>query len=76
MARMSWRAVGNRLRVTRIVLGITEQEAAAGFGVTLKTYRNYEAGRPQRSGRSGRAFARKHNISLDWLYGGEGGVDR
>jgi hypothetical protein len=35
----------HRMRVTRIVLGLTEQEAADDYGVTLQTYRKYEAGR-------------------------------
>lgn len=44
-----WRAVGRRLRVTRSALGITEQKAAEVFGISLRTYRRYEAGQPQRS---------------------------
>ena len=35
-----------RLRVTRLTLGITEVEAAEGYGVTLRTYRKWESGRP------------------------------
>jgi DNA-binding XRE family transcriptional regulator len=35
---------GHRLRVTRIVLGVSEAEAADALGVTVRTYRKYEAG--------------------------------
>jgi transcriptional regulator with XRE-family HTH domain len=36
--------VGRRLRLTRLALEITEQEAAAGARITLRTYRKWEAG--------------------------------
>ena len=44
-----YKAVGPRLRQARVGLGITEQQAADVFGVTLRTYRKYEAGGRQRS---------------------------
>ena len=44
---INWTKVGERLRKVRAVLGITEQVAAAAFGVTLHTYRDYKAGRRQ-----------------------------
>ena len=47
------RAYGRRLRLTRIALDITEAEAAAAHGVTLRTYRRWEAGSPARCPRSG-----------------------
>jgi ribosome-binding protein aMBF1 (putative translation factor) len=39
-----YRAFGRRLQYVRHQLGISEQEAAAAFGVRVKTYRRYEAG--------------------------------
>ena len=40
---------GHRLRTTRLALGLSEVEAAADFGVSLRTYRQYEArGLPQK----------------------------
>src|ERR1700677_60526 len=71
MNRKEWLAVGHRMRVTRMVLGITEQEAASGFGVSLRTYRGYEAGRRQRSAQPACKFARQFDVSLDWLLAGE-----
>jgi transcriptional regulator with XRE-family HTH domain len=42
--RFSWKRVGHRLRVTRLALGLTDQEAATAHGVTVGTYRKWEAG--------------------------------
>jgi hypothetical protein len=39
-----YRMVGERLRVARKILGLSEIEAAAASGVTLLTYRKYEKG--------------------------------
>jgi transcriptional regulator with XRE-family HTH domain len=66
-----WEAFGHRLRVTRIALEISEQEAAKAFGVTLRTYRKYEAGGHQR-GNGASDFAEAYDVSLDWLCHGEG----
>jgi transcriptional regulator with XRE-family HTH domain len=65
--------LGHRLRVTRIALGLTEQEAAEAFGVALATYRKYEnRGLPERaSGLNVMAFARKYRVSMDWLFDGD-----
>lgn len=64
-------AIGHRLRVVRAALGLTEREAADAFGVTLRTYRRYEAGcvgnRPLTIVR----FACRYAISLDWIIYGE-----
>jgi transcriptional regulator with XRE-family HTH domain len=40
------RQFGRRLRVARIALGISGQEAADAHGITLATYRRREAGKP------------------------------
>ena len=71
-ARQRWRDQGHRLRVVRIVLDITEQEAADVCGVTLRTYRRYEQGAKQKSIRPVRNFARHFGVSLSWLVDGEG----
>src|SRR5262249_51649755 len=69
--RNYWLDYGHRLRVTRIVLGISENEAAAAHGVTLATYRKWEDGRPPRSCKSYLVFAAKYDVNLDWLIAGE-----
>jgi DNA-binding XRE family transcriptional regulator len=71
MRKFSYRLYGHRLRVTRLVLGITEQEAADACGVMLKTYQGYEEGTPQRGYRVPNAFYVKHGVSLNWLLRGE-----
>lgn len=68
---VNWYAVGHRLRTARIALGISEAEAAGGCKVSLRTYRRYEIGRPQRD--SGVIdFGNKFGLSLSWLATGEG----
>jgi transcriptional regulator with XRE-family HTH domain len=73
-ARTEWyRAFGQRLRETRLALGITEAEAAAARLVTLRTYRRHEAGLPHRGKHSGLvSFARKYDLSYNWLLAGAG----
>jgi transcriptional regulator with XRE-family HTH domain len=64
---------GHRLRVTRLALGISEQGAAEAFGLSLATYRKYELlGIPKRASTSKLLkFARKYDLSLDWLLDGD-----
>lgn len=56
-----YRAWGWRLRYARHQLRITEQEAAAAFGVTIRTYRRHEAGKEHRNS-SVRKFTRTYNV--------------
>jgi transcriptional regulator with XRE-family HTH domain len=70
--RWSYRAIGHRLRVARLTLGLTEQDVARAVCVTLRTYHKYEAGQKQRSIRVLVAFGQKYDVSLDWLILGEG----
>jgi transcriptional regulator with XRE-family HTH domain len=67
------RAFGHRLRVTRLALGISEQEAAEAFGRSLATYRRYERrGLPERaSGLNVIRFGRKYHVSMYWLLDGD-----
>ena len=70
--RYDWHAYGRRLRLVRAALDISEVEAAAAHGVTLRTYRRYEAGAPQRAGEGFLNFAAKYDVSLNWLISGDG----
>ena len=56
---------GPRMRVTRAALNITEQQAADGYGVTLKTYLGYEAGKQAPRTKPTLKFAELYNVSLD-----------
>lgn len=62
---------GHRLRVTRIALGLTEKETAAAHKVTLATYRGWEAGGRTYAPESCVDFAKRFDVSLDWLVCGE-----
>jgi len=70
-----YRPLGHRLRVVRLALDITEQEAAAAAGLSIRTYRRWESGCPQKR-RGGTnnllSFAEKYDVSLDWLLCGVG----
>jgi transcriptional regulator with XRE-family HTH domain len=69
--RIDWRAVYRRLPITRLVLGITEREAAAAAGVSLRTYRKWEAGHDRPTDTGILAFAFAYDVSLHWLVDGE-----
>jgi transcriptional regulator with XRE-family HTH domain len=71
--RIDWRAVYRRLPITRLVLGITEREAAVAAGVSLRTYRKWEAGHDRQTDTGILAFAFAYDVSLDWLVDGECG---
>jgi transcriptional regulator with XRE-family HTH domain len=72
MKKLSWRAIGRRLRTARIVLGLTEKQAADVFGVSLRTYRGYEAGHPERGSRGSGRFSHKYKVSIGWIIEGAG----
>jgi transcriptional regulator with XRE-family HTH domain len=67
------RGFGHRLRVTRIALGLTEEEAASAAGRTVETWRRYEATGMGHIMGPILLFTKGRNISLDWLYEGAGG---
>jgi transcriptional regulator with XRE-family HTH domain len=69
--RVDWCAVYRRLPITRLVLGISETEAAAAARVSLRTYRKWEAGHGRPTNTGILAFAFAYNVSLDWLANGE-----
>jgi transcriptional regulator with XRE-family HTH domain len=69
--RIDWCAVYGRLPITRLVLGISEAEAAAAARVSLRTYRKWEAGNDRPTDTGILAFAFAYDVSLDWLVNGE-----
>jgi transcriptional regulator with XRE-family HTH domain len=68
-----YRAFGRRLRRVRKLRSLSEQDAAAAYGVTVATYRRHEAGARQR-GNADRLidFTGKLNVSFNWLVSGRG----
>jgi hypothetical protein len=73
---LEWhRHFGDRLRVARLALGITDVEAAAAGLITLRAYRKREAGLPFHSWNQGLlCFVEKHDVSLNWLVQGRGNM--
>jgi Helix-turn-helix domain len=64
--------VGQRLRIARMRLCISEQEAAAAAKVTLTTWRKYEAGGGGYCTIPIVNFGQHFGLSLDWLFVGDG----
>jgi transcriptional regulator with XRE-family HTH domain len=68
------RGFGDRLRMTRLTLGLTEGEAAAAANVTLQTFRRWEARRwPHERWGAVAAFAAAYDVNFDWLFLGDPG---
>jgi transcriptional regulator with XRE-family HTH domain len=68
---IDWRAIYRRLPITRLVLGISEAEAAAAARVSLRTYRKWEAGHDRPTDTGILAFAFAYDVSLEWLANGQ-----
>jgi transcriptional regulator with XRE-family HTH domain len=72
-SRAFYRALGERLRVARKTLGISESEAADAAGVTLRTYRKWEKGGGiSNAGSIDYGFCEEFEVSMTWLYSGRG----
>lgn len=71
-------AIAARLRAVRTTLGKTEEEAAEAAGIfRLSTYLTYETRGPRRwSAAKMRRYCEAWNVSIDWLYTGEGSMFR
>jgi len=54
-----------------MALGVSEKEAAVFFQRTVRTYRKIEANEASPGGYDLLQFVERHNISLEWLVGGE-----
>jgi len=69
------RAFARRLRLLRALLKLTEAGAAADHGVTLQTYRRWEAGgRSRRWLRAMLKFCKKHDVRYEFYIAGEGAI--
>ena len=67
-----YRDMGRRLKITRLALNLSEVETAAANGVTLRTYRKWEAGGHRHDGHAKLvAFCYKYKVSYDWLLFGD-----
>jgi transcriptional regulator with XRE-family HTH domain len=63
-----WAKAGQRLRLTRLALGITEKEAAAAAEITVPTWRRWESGGHQKNGLYNYVrFCEKLHVDTVWL---------
>jgi len=68
-----YHAFGERLRVVRLALGMTDVEAASIGLITLRTYRKMEAGLPfHRWDHGFLCLSEEYDVSLRWLLAGIG----
>jgi transcriptional regulator with XRE-family HTH domain len=61
--------LGRSIAQAREAIGATEKEAARVYCVSLKTYRKYEDGDPQKSGFGLYKFAKYFDVKFSWLRG-------
>jgi transcriptional regulator with XRE-family HTH domain len=61
--------VGNRVRMQRLVLGITQQRLAEGLGITFQQIQKYEKGANRISASRLQAIARILKVSPAFLFG-------
>lgn len=71
-ARNYYRELGKRLQWLRAALQLTEAQAAADHGVTLPTYRRWEAGGRIRGKYQALSnFCKKHKVSYEFYFAGQ-----
>lgn len=63
--------MGERLRLLRSKLGLTQSEAARKFGILLTTWKKYEAG-PSEPGSGALRGLADGGVNINWLLKGEG----
>lgn len=62
--------VGRRLRITRLALGLQQNEFAAKAEIAPNTYSMYESGDRLLTVESALALCDEHNLTMDWLFRG------
>ena len=63
-----WAPVAERLKLTRHLLGISEQQAADALLITLRTYRKWERNEPHRNNHAGVFnFGDRYGLEYCWL---------
>ena len=61
-------AVGERLRLSRQALGLSQVDFAQRAGIAANTYNQYERGRKLPSIANANALCDAHGLTLDWLF--------
>lgn len=62
------RAVGDRLRLTRVALGLSQNEFASRANIASNTYNQCESGKRSLAISKAMALCDAHGLTLDWLY--------
>lgn len=63
-------AVGDRLRKTRTVMGLTQRAMCKSIGVSPSRWNNWEQGKRPLDLEAAVALCERHELTLDWLYRG------
>ncbi len=64
------RAVGQRLKAVRRLLGHSQEDMASELGIVKRSYQNYEQGKRELPARVMIALLRNHRIDVNWLWDG------
>jgi transcriptional regulator with XRE-family HTH domain len=67
-----YKQLGQRLRALRTAMQLSEAQAAALAGVTQKTYRRCEAGKPVLTVKYLLTYCRRSGVAFGYLMGEEG----
>jgi transcriptional regulator with XRE-family HTH domain len=65
--------IGERLRLTRQALGMTQAAFAKHVGIARNTFNQYETGVNQLSIENAHALCDAYKLTFDWLYRGDVG---
>ena len=65
------KAIGERLRLTREAMGLTQAEFARQARVSPSAYNQYEKGRIRPAIDQAVRMREAHKITLDWIYCGD-----
>lgn len=63
--------IGERLELTRQVLGMSQSAFAEGAGIPKNTYNQYERGHKRPDLDNAIALAETYSLTLDWIYRGD-----
>lgn len=64
-------AIAERLRLTRLALGLNQAEFAARAAIAGNTYNQYETGSYRVSLNNAMRLAKTYHLTLDWIYFGD-----
>jgi transcriptional regulator with XRE-family HTH domain len=67
----SFKAIGERLRITRDAMGLTQTAFRRAAELSPSTYNQFEKGGTRPSIDSALALCDAHGLSLDWIYRGD-----